>query len=216
MRMPVPSWSACFPTSSGGAIGGGFWEEEVFRYGDTALFERARKRGFFGASPLATALPRVAAAVYARRFAFKKNVTAYGSQALECAAFLGDVANAIGVPAGHADADACLWYGDFAEPDAQDTFDLAIGDGPPPVRAGRIVRTDAGADGLRIGVVDPLPADVMLAFTVGERHAVAEFSISGSREPFARPEPDVELAPPVGRSTGRIAIAVRPDAAESA
>jgi hypothetical protein len=204
-----------FPDLERRAVSGGFWHEEVFRYGDMALFERARSRGFFGASPLAIALPRIGAAVYARRFAFNKDVFAYGSQAVECAAFLGDVAGTIVVAAGDADADARAWYGDFAEPDAAASFDLAIGSGLPPITAGRIVRTDPGADGLRVGVADPLPADVMLAFNAAHGKAAAEFSVGGSDEPFARPVPDVDLGPPVGRSAGRIAIALRPDAAEA-
>jgi hypothetical protein len=204
-----------FPDIERRAISGGFWHEEVFSYGDTALFERARSRGFFGASPLAVALPQLAAAVHARRFAFKKDVIAYGPQAIECAAFLGDIASTIVVAAGDADADARAWYGHFAEPDGRASFDLAIGSGLPAVSAGRIVRTDPGAGGLRVGVSAPLPADVMLAFNASDGNVVADFSVSGAHEPFERPIPGVDLGPPVGRSAGRIAIAVRPDAANA-
>ncbi len=42
-----------------------------------------------------------------------------------------------------ADADARAWYGDFAEPGPAAPFDLAVGAGPAPVPAGRVVRTDA-------------------------------------------------------------------------
>jgi hypothetical protein len=204
-----------FPDIERRAVSGGFWHEEVFRYGDMALFERARSRGFFGASPLAIALPRIGAAVYARRFAFNKDVIAYGSQAIECAAFLGDIATTIVVARGDADADARAWYGDFAEPEAHASFHLAVGSGPPAVTAGRVVRTDPGAGGLRVGVSDPLPADVMLAFNVGDGTSAADFSVGGTTEPFERPVADVDLGPPVGRSAGRIAIAVRPDAANA-
>ncbi len=204
-----------FPDLERRALSGGFWREDVFRYGDTAVFERARSRGFFGAAPLSTALPRVAAAVYARRFAFKKNAIAYGSQAIECAAFLGDIAETLVVPSAGADADARAWYGDFAEPAALASFDVAVGDGPAPVAAGRVVRTDESAPGMRVGIADPLPADVMLAFDLGGRAAAAEFRVSGTREPFERLLPDVDPGAPVGRSAGRIAIAVRPDAAQA-
>jgi glycosyltransferase involved in cell wall biosynthesis len=195
------------------AMTGGFWREETLRYGNGATFDAARARGFFGAAPLAVTLPRIAAAAYARRFAAGKHVMAYGSGAYEAAAFLSGVATSCAI-VGPDDAEARAWYGEF-EPAALDlTYDLAVGDAPAPVNAAVIVRTDPGAPGTPVRVATPVPADVMLDFAPAGA-AAATFSVQAAREPFARPAA-LGASPPVAAgSSGRIAIAVRPDAAEA-
>jgi len=199
-----------FPDLERRSIAGGFWGEEVIRYADAAAFERARERGFFGAAPLAVALPRIAAAVYARRFAVGKHVVAYGPQAPEFAAFLSGIATCTTLGE---DADASAWYGAFEAGAGGRTYDLAVGSGPLPVTAAVVVRTDADAtEGVRVAVAGPLPADVMLSFNASDGEAAASFSILATREPFARRTPEIELPPPVGGSAGRIGIAIRPDA----
>lgn len=193
------------------AFSGGFWAEEALLYGDGTAFAVARARGFFGAAPLADALPRVAAAVYARRFALGKHVLAYGPQAAEFAGFLGGIAISCSALGGDADANA--WYGEFDAGAADRTYDLAIGGGPSPVTAAVTVRADAEAkDGLRVGVATPLPADLMLSFEDGDGSHRRSFSVVTGREPFERPAPVIETVPSGGGSAGRIAIVVRPDA----
>ena len=189
-----------FPDLERRAVSGGFWHEEVFRYGDMALFERARSRGFFGASPLAIALPRIAAGGLRAALRVQQGRRSPTVRRRSSARRFSATSRArSSLPAGDADADARAWYGDFAAPDERTSFDLAVGSGPPTVTAGRVVRTDPGADGLRVGVAEPLPADVMLAFNAADGNAAATFSVSGTREPFVRPVPDVDLGPPVGR-----------------
>lgn len=190
---------------------GGFWTEETILYGDGAAFEAARTRGYFGAAPLATALPRIAAAVYAQRFAFDKHVLTYGPQATEFAALLKGVAASCAVagdPGRPGD-----WYGDFAPADLERSYDLAVGDGAPPATAAMCVRTD-GVGGLRVGVAAPRPADVMISFDAADGGEAA-FAVVAAREPFARAVTPLEVPGAVGSSAGRIAIVVRPDALQA-
>ena len=194
------------------AMNGGFWTEEVIYYGAAPAFDAARARGFFGAAPLATSLPRIAPAVYAKRFAVGKHVVAYGPDALELGAFLGGVTTSCTV-LGDGDAQAAAWYGPLGAAKTSETFDLAIGAGPAPVTAAAQVRTDTGDSGLALGVAVPIPADLMLAFAPGNGSAAACFSVATTREPYTRATPDIAVAAPVGSSAGRVAIVVRPDAA---
>jgi hypothetical protein len=201
-----------FPDLERRAVNGGFWSEEVIRYGDAAIFDAARAQGFFAAAPLATALPRIAAAVYARRFSNAKHVLTYGANAIELAGFFGSAATSCTVLGD--DSEASAYFGAFEPGAADGSYDLAIGSGPPPAKAAIVVRTDAGAaEGLRIGVGTPLPADVMLSFGAAGDAAVGTFSVTTSREPFLRPVPDIEIPVTVGGSAGRIGVVVRPDAA---
>ncbi len=200
-----------FPDLERRAMNGGFWTEEVISYGAAPIFDAARGRGFFGAAPLVTALPRIAAAIYARRFAVDKHVVTFGPQALELAGFLGGIATTCKVLGD--DPVARVYYGSFDSGAADASYDLAVGSGAPPEYAAVTVRTDGGAaDGVRVFVEAPLPADVMLTFSADDDAAVTAFSVVTTREPFARPVPDVEVPLPAGRSAGRIAVVVRPDA----
>jgi hypothetical protein len=194
------------------AFTGGFWTEDVIHSGAAPAFERARERGFFGAAPLAVALPRIAGAVYAQRFAAAKRVVAYGSDASEAAAFLRAGAQSCFVM-DDAGMDASAWYGAFEAASRFDACDLAIGHGPAPVRAIVSVRLDAGEHaGNRFVSAAPLPADVMLSFDPADGAAAGEFSVVTEREPFTRPASAVELPSAARGSAGRIAIVVRPDA----
>lgn len=200
-----------FPDLERRALGGGFWSEEVVRYGDTGVFDTARERGFFGAAALEVSLPRIAPAVYARRFAARKDVVAYGSDGPAFAALLGGVAASCTVAGG--DAAAFAWYGDFSAPDGGVRFDLAIGDDTPPVPAACSVRTDPGqAADLHVTVVAPRPADVMISVDPGDGRAAGGFSVRGAPEPFARPVAAIETKQVAGGSAGRIALVVRPGA----
>jgi hypothetical protein len=202
-----------FPDLERRAMAGGFWAEEVIRYGDARVFDKARLRGFFGAAPLGVALPRVAAAAYARRFAVGKHVVAFGPDAQESAGFVSGLASTCTI-AGD-DADARAWYGTFEAAQLDVSCDLAIGSGSSPVTAAVTIRTDADATGTRIAASAPLPADVMLSFDPDDGACAASFSIVTAREPFARRVPDIDLAPAVGGSAGRIAVVTRPDAEQS-
>ncbi len=192
------------------ALNGGFWTEEVLLYGDAPVFATARARGFFGAAPLTTSLPRIAAAVYARRFAAGRRAVAYGPNANELGAFLGGLTTSCTVFA--ADAEASAWYGPLPTADPAQSCDVAIGPGEPPVTASTCVRVDDARSGVTIGVAPPLPADLMLAYRLGDGPAAAHFSVTTAREPYTRPTPDIAVAPPVGGSAGRVTIVVRPDA----
>lgn len=192
------------------ALNGGFWTEEVLLYGDAPVFAAARARGFFGAAPLATSLPRIAAAVYAKRFAAGRRAVAYGPTANELGAFLGGLTTSCSVIG--TDADASAWYGPLAEADPAQSFDLAIGPGEPPVTAATYVRLDDAHSGLAIAVSPPLPADLMLSFHTGDGPSAAHFSVATTREPYTRPTLDIAVSPPVGGSAGRVTIVVRPDA----
>lgn len=187
---------------------GGFRQEEVILYGDGAAFHAARARGYFGAAPLGISLPRIAAAVYAQRFAFHKHVVAYGDQAAEFASFLKAAAASCEV-AGETGS-AGDWYGEFASADVDHPCDVAIGGGPPPVTAAVTVRTD-GEGGVPVTVAAPLPADVMISFNAADGAAAAAFSVVAAREPFVRAEARIDVPPALGGSAGRIAIVVRPD-----
>jgi hypothetical protein len=195
------------------ALAGGFWSEEVIRAGAAPAFERARERGYFGAAPFAVSLPRIAAAVYAQRFATAKRVVAYGAGAAEAAAFLRGAAQSCAVE-GEAEADAAAWYGTFEAAGPGVSYDLAIGSGPPPFPATAIVRLDPGDHGgTQLTVASPLPADVMVSFDPADGAPAGTFSVLAEREPFARPAPPIEMISTAGGSAGRIAIVVRPDAA---
>lgn len=199
-----------FPDLERRAMAGGFWVEEAIRYAAAPIFDAARERGFFGAAPLATALPRIGATLYARRFATGKHVLAYGPQALEFAGFLSDVAALCAVIGD--DAAARAWYGEFDAAATDVTYDLAIGEGPAPVTAATVVRTDADrAKGVIISIATPLPADVMVSFDPADGPPSATFSVETTREPFGRRQPEIDVAV-TGGSAGRIGIVVRPDA----
>jgi hypothetical protein len=191
------------------AAAGGFWAEEVLLYGESAHFAAARARGFFGASPLATSLPRIAPAVYAKRFAANKHVVSYGADAIELGAFLAGIATSCTVVGD--DAEARAWYGALEPADTDQTFDLAIGDGPAPVEATTNVRVDAAGSAFTIAVPAPIPADLMLVFHAGGQSEGVRFGVTTTREPYTRVTPDVAVTSSVGGSTGRITIVVRPD-----
>ena len=193
------------------AASGGFWAEEVLLYGDGTLFAAARARGFFGAAPLATSLPRIAPAVYAKRFSVGKHVVAYGANAIEFGAFLAGAATSCTVLGD--DADASAWYGSLEPANLSHTFDLAIGAGPAPLSAATLVRVDDEETGVEIAVAAPIPADVMLAFQAGDGPAAAHFSVATTREPYTRLTPDVAVTATVGGSSGRVTVVVRPDGA---
>jgi hypothetical protein len=199
-----------FPDLERRVMTGGFWAEEAIRYGDASAFDAARERGFFGAAPLATALPRIGAALYARRFAVGKHVLTYGPQALELAGFLSGVAALCAVTGD--DAAARAWYGDFPEAAMDISYDLAVGCGPAPGTAATVVRTDAAAArGVIVSIAAPLPADVVISFDPADGVPSAAFSVETTREPFGRRQPEIDVAV-TGGSAGRIGIVVRPDA----
>jgi hypothetical protein len=198
------------------ALTGGFWHEDVLRFGPSPIFERARERGFFGAAPLAVSLPRIAGAVYAQRFAASKHAIAYGSGAAEAAAFVRGGAVSCGILEAAADADATAWYGAFDPAAPEGTYDLAVGRGPAAVRATVTVRLDAEThDGMRIACAVPLPADMMLSFDPADGPAALAFSVVATREPFTRPAAVIQMPSTAGGSAGRIALVVRPDGAEA-
>jgi hypothetical protein len=201
-----------YPDLERQAMLGGFWSEQTLRYGDGARFDAARARGFFGAAPLAQTLPRIAPAVYARRFAAAKHVMTYGAGAREFAAFLGAAATQCSIAEDGDDDVATAWYGAFEAAALDVTYDLALGSGPVPVSATANVRVDAGAPGERVGVAPPLPADVLLSFDPDDGEPVATFAVATAREPYVRPAPAIPVPPALGGSSGRIAIAIRPDA----
>jgi hypothetical protein len=192
------------------ARSGGFWAEEVLAFGASAGFAAARERGFFGAAPLATSLPRIAPAIYAKRFSIGKHAVAYGPGAHELGAFLSG-AGAPCLVIGD-DAVAGAWYGALGAADPSQSYDLAVGSGPAPVTAATHIRVDAGGTGRAVAIEAPVPADLMFAFHAVEAGA-GRFSVATTREPFTRRAPDIALSTPVGGSAGRVAIVVRPDAA---
>jgi hypothetical protein len=203
-----------YPDLERRAMTGGFWREDVLRYGAAPAFDAARERNLFGAAPLALTLPRVAPAVYAQRFAMGKHVMAYGAAALEHAGFLSGVASSSTVLGD--DPVAAAWYGSFPAADPGQTFDLAIGDASPAVSAAIYVRTDPGAEGgLRVDAARPIPADILMSFDPADGPSVASFTVIAGREPFVRKAPDVVSLPGAQGSAGRIALVVRPDAEEA-
>jgi hypothetical protein len=186
------------------------WREEVVERRADPLFARARSRGWYAAAPLATAIPRIAPAVYARRLAAGHNIVAFGEDAFENAAFVRDVARrwqALGT-----DADAAAYFGITSG--ADDVFDVAIGAGEPPAAAAgaTIVHTGGGGDVI-VPVVAPLPANVLVSFDSGEGPVARTFGVSARREPAQRAAPPPAVAPPIGGSGGRVALVLRPDAA---
>jgi hypothetical protein len=191
------------------AHAGGFAREEVIAYGDLALFERARAEGLFGAAPLTRSIPAVAAAVYARRFARNARVLAYGPLAAQSAAFVRGLAASV-VADGADGTTAADWYGIAGGRPNDDGYDLAIGAGVAPARASTTVRTDAGAPGLRVIAVEPLPGDLLLSFDPDDGAPAASFAVQTEREPFRRDAAAIEV-PRSGGSAGRIALVVRPD-----
>ena len=217
---PVSDARACeivdriLPDLERRAMHGGFWTEEAIYYGDAPAFAAARERGFFGAAPLARSLPRIAPAVYAQRLALSKHVVAYSADALELGAFLAARATSLTVVGG--DDIARAWYGPLDAAASDQYCDVAVGNGPPPVQAATCVRIDAGGSGTRFGVTFPVPADVMLEFETlddAAEPARARFSVETTLEPYTRETPEIAVTPPVGASSGRVALVVRPDAA---
>jgi hypothetical protein len=198
------------PELEGRATNGGFWVEEVLHFGSSPGFAAARERGFFGAAPLATSLPRIAPAIYAQRFSSGKHTVAYGPDALELGAFLSGAGTSCLVIGD--DPVARAWYGALGAADTTQSYDLAIGAGPAPVTAATQVRIDGGAAGRAIALEAPVPADLMLAFHTSDAGA-GRFTVTATREPFTRRVADIAVSPPVGGSAGRVAIVVRPDGA---
>ncbi len=191
------------------AHAGGFAHDEVITYGDDALFRSARAAGLFGAAPLATSIPAIAAAVYARRFARNVRVVTYGPRSAESAAFVRGLATSCSaLDAGGTTAAA--WYGIAAGTADDGAYDVAIGEGPPPVRAATTVRTDAGAPGTRVAVVQPLPGDLLLSFDPDDGPVAAAFAVQTEREPFRRAPAGI-VAAGSGGSAGRVTLVVRPD-----
>lgn len=193
------------------AYGTAQWVEDTIVFRADPLFDRARARGWFGAAPLAVSVPRIAPALYARRFAPGRTLLAYGPYAHEAAAFVRDLARRCDVAL--TDDDAARYFGAAGSPDAG-PYDLAIGSGPEPAAAAgatsvRIDENGAGA----IPVVAPLPTDVLVSFDPADGPVVGSFTIERPREPLLR-EPGFGNVPPRGGSSGRIALMLRPDAAE--
>lgn len=204
-----------FPELERRALTGGFWSEDVIRFAAAPVFDRARERGFFGAAPLATSLPPIAGAVYAQRFAASKYVVAYGDGAGAAAAFIRGSALSCGV-IGAADEDSRAWYGGFEAADPGASYDLAVGSGPSPAHATVTVRLDRDAhDGERFACAAPLPADLMLAFDAAPSAAASSFTVVSTREPFARDLHGVDMPATATGSAGRIALVIRPDAAQT-
>lgn len=195
------------------AFTGGFWSEDLLRFGPAPIFDRARERGFFGAAPLVVSLPRIAGSVYAQRFANAKHVVVHGDDAAECAAFLRGVAQSCVVIDGAGD-DASAWYGTFPAGAADNVYDLVAGRGPAPIGANVDVRVDAGDHGgVLFTSAVPLPADIMIAFETADTALPAPFSVLARREPFTRVAAEIVVRTAAGGSAGRIALVVRPDAA---
>jgi hypothetical protein len=190
------------------AYRGGAWREEVVSFADDPLFASARRRGWYGAAPLATALPRVAPAVYARRFAGGRTVRTFGPDAAVLAAFVRDVARRC--DAAVVDEEAARYFGMAAAEAA--SYDLAIGSGPLAGDAPVVVRADGdGPDA--VPIVAPLPANVMVSFDPADGPVVGSFTVEHASSPDARPARPSPVPPPVGGSAGRIALVLRPDAA---
>jgi glycosyltransferase involved in cell wall biosynthesis len=205
-----------FPELERRALTGGFWAEDVIRFAPAPVFDRARERGFFGAAPLAISLPPIAGAVYAQRFAASKHAVAYGAGADAAAAFVRGGALSCGVVAATADDDARAWYGTFDAADPGASYDLAVGSGESPARAVVTVRLDREAhDGVQFGCAVPLPADMMIAFDAASGAGASAFTVAATREPFTREADAVEMTATASGSAGRIALVVRPDAAQT-
>jgi hypothetical protein len=188
------------------------WAEEVIVRRDDPLFTRARARGWYAAAPLATSLPRIAPAVYGRRLVAGHTVVAYGPDAYENAAFVRHVARRWAAQGG--DPDASAYFGVSATP-GEGPFEVALGSGVPPESAAdaSVIRTD-GLGELIVPVAAPLPANVLVSFDPGDGPVVRTFGVTARREPPLRPHPPAAMAPPIGGSAGRIALVLRPDAAE--
>ena len=195
------------------ALSGGFWTEDVVRFAPSAIFDLARERGFFGAAPLATSLPRIAGAVYAQRFAKAKHVIAYGPDAGEQAAVLRAGARSCAVLDDAGSGDARAWYGSFDPAAPGDGCDVAIGSGPAPVTGVIGIRLDAGARaGERVACAVALPADLMIDFAAVPADAeAASFHVVSSLEPFVRPGAELTGPSTASGSAGRIALVVRPN-----
>ena len=190
-----------------------FERETVISYRPDALFDAARAAKLFGAAPLSETLPRIAAAIYARRFSAGKRVAAYGPDAVELAAFTRAGATSTLAFGTGAEGVADRWYGNVEAAAPGAAFDVLIGSGPSPDATGTaVIRLDADAAGLRVGAASPLPADLMVAFDIPPAPGTASFAVTCSREPFTRDAPEIAIAPPTGGSAGRIAVVVRPDA----
>jgi len=187
------------------------WSEEVVVRRDDPLFARARERGWYAAAPLATALPRIAAAVYARRLVAGHSVLAYGPDAVESAAFVRDVARLWNVAG--SDGEAAAYFG-VTPSEITGPFEVAIGLGDPPVEAAEasVVRSDGVGDVI-VPVAAPLPANVLVSFDPGDGPVVGTVGVTARREPPLRPAPPPGSAAPLGGSAGRIALVLRPDAA---
>jgi hypothetical protein len=124
-----------FPELERRALTGGFWGEETIVFGNDAAFNAARAAGWFGAVPLAVSLPRIAPAVYARRFAVGKHVCAYGPRAFELAGFVRGVATSCTVLDANDEDAATHWYGAFGEASRAATVDVAIRGTVPRLRS---------------------------------------------------------------------------------
>jgi hypothetical protein len=57
-----------------------------------------------------------------------------------------------------------------------------------------------------------LPADVLVSFDPADGPPAASFAVTAVRESYGRPQPDIEIAPAAGGSSGNVAVVVRPDA----
>lgn len=194
------------------AYTGGFATEDTIVLRPDAVYAAARARGFFGAAPLTTSLPRIAGAVYAWRFAVGKHIATYGPDAVEIAAFLRTPASSC-VAFADAAPDARAWFGDLEAAEDGAHYDVLVGSGTLPACTAAItLRLDDAGDGLHVPVATPLPADLLLSFSAIDGGEATRFAVTATREPFARTIDDVLPVAAIGGSGGRIAVAVRPDA----
>lgn len=178
--------------------------EDVIRFAEAPLFERARAAGAYGAAPYRESLARLAPYLYARRLCGGRRVLIDAADAPGGARVLTESAIAIHVAEPRLDVTA-QWYGIAGAAQPFDA-DVAILDGGATSDAPSVVRLDASA-GERISATVPFPLDVAPSFDPREGPPARVFTIERAVEPRLR---QVRVPAPAvaGGSSGRIRIVV--------
>ncbi len=192
--------------------GRGLAGEYIRAYRPSAAFALARERQFGGAVPAGVAITAMAPFVYARRFAWAREVYVACSQAELACAVIGTVAHGI-TRAGVGDEFAERWYGRPLQLGSELAAQVAIVndlDDVIPGGADYIIATNTSAGARTIVVPIPVPYDHLFTFDPADAPVAASFVVRALDRP-ARPVRVGNTPAAVGGSQGRIALVVRDD-----
>jgi hypothetical protein len=186
----------------------------VFATAHEAAWLQAREADFLGAAPAARAWSVLAPFLYAQRFARERVATIAARTAPAGYAAVARVARRVHLPEIDAAAGAAAqrWFGAVYRAEDDPQAELILADAVRresfAERGARRVWIGAGAPGRAVTAPAAVPFDAAFAFTRGRGPVAAILTV----EPDEVPPPAPAAAPVRPGSSGRILLAVRPDA----